>query len=224
MIAVIDYGMGNLRSVSKALESVGAKTIVIDNPNEIISADAVVLPGVGAFYRGMENLKEKNLLPAIYRAVQDNKPFLGICLGLQLLFTESEEHGISKGLDIIKGKVKKFSTGVNPALARKSWVKIPHMGWNQVKLKIKNQKSKMENEKVKTNVFNGIPDGSYFYFDHSYYVEPEDKNTIAATTDYGIDFVSAVNKDNIWGVQFHPEKSSDLGLKILKNFVKSIGE
>ncbi|MCK4904780.1 imidazole glycerol phosphate synthase subunit HisH [bacterium] len=206
MIAIIDYGMGNLRSVSKALESVGAKTIVTNKPEDIKSADAVILPGVGAFYRGMENLKDKKLLPVISEAVKSKKPFLGICLGLQLLFTESEEHGISKGLGLIKGRVKKFSSGL----------KIPHMGWNQIRLKTEDQRPKT------INLFKDIPDESYFYFVHSYYVEPEDKNTIIATTNYGENFVSAINKDNIWGVQFHPEKSSDLGLKILKNFVESI--
>ena len=201
MIVVIDYGMGNLRSVSKALETVGAETKVSDKPEDIVSADAIVLPGVGAFYRGMENINKLGILPAILEAIRNNKPFLGICLGLQLLFSESEEHGICKGLDIIKGKVKKFEPNV----------KIPHMGWNQLRYQ------KTEDRR---QVFNGIPNNSYFYFDHSYYVEPEDKNTIIATTRYGKDFVSAVNKDNIWGVQSHPEKSSDLGLKILENFVK----
>ena len=218
MIAIIDYRMGNLRSVSKALESVGAETKVTGNPEEIRSADAIVLPGVGAFYRGMENLKERKLLSVITEAVRANKPFLGICLGLQLLFTESEEHGICKGLDIIKGKVKKFSTSMNPALAGKGGVKIPHMGWNQIR------RQRTEDREQKTDILKDIPDNSYFYFVHSYYVEPEDRNTIIAVTDYGRDFASAVNKDKIWGVQFHPEKSSDLGLEILKNFVKSIGE
>ena len=201
MIVVIDYGMGNLRSVSKALESVGAQTKVTNSPADIKSAEAIVLPGVGAFCRGMENLTKEKLLPAISEAIENNKPFLGICLGLQLLFTESEEHGISKGLNIIKGNVRKFDSSV----------KIPHMGWNQLKY---------QKAKDREQLFKDIPDNSYFYFDHSYYVEPEDKNIIIATTDYGKDFVSAVNKDNIWGVQFHPEKSSDLGLKILKNFVE----
>ena len=203
-IAVIDCGLGNLRSVSKALEDAGAQTKVTGNPKDIVSAEAVVLPGVGAFYRGMENLEKSGLAPAILQSIQKDKPFLGICLGLQLLFSESEEHGISKGLDVIKGKVKKFPSSV----------KIPHMGWNDVKLKIKNEKLK---------IFKNIPNNSYFYFDHSYYVEPEDKNIVIATTEYGKGFASAVNKGNVWGVQFHPEKSSDLGLKILKNFVKSIG-
>ncbi len=221
MIAIINYGMGNLRSVSKALETVGAETKVTSSPEDILSADAIVLPGVGAFYRGMENLKEKNLLPAIHKVVEDNKPFLGICLGLQLLFSESEEHGICKGLDVIKGNVKKFSPGA-PTLHRGE-IKIPHMGWNGIKFKMhpdaKSGCSDYPSEQ-KMNIFEGIPDESYFYFVHSYYVEPEDKNIIIATTEYGRDFVSAVNKNNVWGVQFHPEKSSDLGLKILKNFVE----
>lgn len=193
--------MGNLKSVSKALESVGAKTKITNSLKDIKSAEAIVLPGVGAFCRGMENLKQLGLSPAIIESIKNNKPFLGICLGLQLLFTESEEHGISKGLDIIKGSVKKFTPNV----------KIPHMGWNQLKYQ------KTEDGK---QIFNEVPDNSYFYFDHSYYVEPEEKNTVIATTQYGKNFVSAVNKGNIWGVQFHPEKSSDLGLKILKNFVE----
>jgi len=200
MIAVIDYGMGNLRSVSKALETVGAHVKVTDNPEEIIKADAIVLPGVGAFYRGMENLGNLGILPAVFKAIEEGRPFLGICLGLQLLFTESEEHGINKGLGLIKGRVRKFNSSV----------KIPHMGWNKVK---------MQNAKCK--IFDGVPDESYFYFVHSYYVEPEDKDVILATTGYGVEFTSAVVKDNVWGVQFHPEKSTGLGLKILENFVKA---
>ncbi|MDD5455090.1 MAG: imidazole glycerol phosphate synthase subunit HisH [Candidatus Ratteibacteria bacterium] len=203
-IAVIDYGLGNLRSVSKALESVGAKVKVADKAKDILSAEAIVLPGVGAFRKGMENLGKSEIIPALLESIKNNKPFLGICLGLQLLFTESEEHGICKGLDIIKGNVKKFSANV----------KIPHMGWNDIR------KQKTENREQKTDILKDIPDNSYFYFDHSYYVEPEDKDTVIATTEYGKEFVSAINKDNVWGVQFHPEKSSDLGLKILKNFIE----
>lgn len=199
MIAVIDYGLGNLRSVAKALEVVGAKTKVTNNPDVITQAKAIVFPGVGAFHRGMENLNRLGILPAIFDAIKNNKPFLGICLGLQLLFTESEEHGIHKGFDIIKGRVKRFTGNM----------KIPHMGWNQVKLQ-------------RSGLFKDIPDNSYFYFVHSYYVEPEDKDVVIGTTEYGIDFTSAINKGNIWGVQFHPEKSTELGLKILENFVKNV--
>jgi glutamine amidotransferase len=200
MIAVIDYGLGNLRSVGKALEVIGTEAEVSNNPEKIAGAKAIVLPGVGAFQRGMENLERLNILPSLFKAIRDGKPFLGICLGLQLLFTESEEHGIHKGMDIIKGRVKRFDSDL----------KVPHMGWNKVKLKIKNEKLK---------IFENIPDESYFYFVHTYYVEPEDKEAIVATTDYGQDFVSVLNKDNVWGVQFHPEKSAGIGLKLLENFL-----
>ena len=202
LITVIDYGLGNLRSVVKALESVGAKVKVTSNSLDITKAKAIVLPGVGAFHRGIENLDKLEILPALCSAIrEENKPFLGICLGLQLLFMESEEHGAHKGLNIIEGRVKRFSAAM----------KIPHMGWNQIKLK--NKRSK---------IFDGIPDNSYFYFVHSYYVEPKDKNIVTTTTDYGIEFVSSIQKDNVYGLQFHPEKSSALGLKILENFVKNV--
>jgi len=203
LIVVVDYGLGNLRSVAKALEAVGAKVEVSSNPERIAKAEGLVLPGVGAFFQGMGNLKKYGLLEVVVRSIDESKAFLGICLGLQLLFTESEEYGLHQGLNIIKGKVKKFPPGV----------KIPHMGWNQIKFKIQNSKCKMK-------IFEGISDGSYFYFVHSYYVEPEDKNVIIGKTQYGQEFVSAVNKNNVWGVQFHPEKSGEIGLKILENFVK----
>ena len=202
-IAVVDYGLGNLRSVSKALEAIGARVKVTNEPEDIARACAIVLPGVGAFKRAMDNLIRLEILPSLLRAIKKGKPFLGICLGLQILFTESEEHGTYKGLDVIKGKVKKFNPGM----------KIPHMGWN--KIKIKNQKSKIK-------IFEGIPNGSYFYFVHTYYVEPEDKDVIVSTAEYGDEFTSTVNKDNIWGVQFHPEKSAVLGLKFLENFCRYV--
>ena len=198
-IAVVDYSLGNLRSVSKALEVIGARAKVTNDPEDIARAYAIVLPGVGAFKRAMDNLRKLEILPSILRAIKQGKPFLGICLGLQILFSESEEHGTCKGLDVIKGKVKKFSPGM----------KIPHMGWNSIKFKTQGAKRK---------IFDGIPDRSYFYFVHSYYVEPEDKGVIVSTTEYGNGFTSAVNKDNVWGVQFHPEKSAELGLKFLENF------
>lgn len=211
MITVIDYRMGNLKSVSKALETVGAEVKVSNNPKDVIEADAIVLPGVGAFSRAMENLLELGILPSIFKAIKDGKPFLGICLGLQLLFTESEEYGIHKGLDVVKGKVKKFDPNTN--------LKIPHMGWNQVGLK----KAKDSAQSAqRTDLFKDIPDNSYFYFVHAYYVEPEDKEIVIGTTEYGKDFVSVINKDNIWGVQFHPEKSASLGLKILENFCRYV--
>jgi len=211
MIAVIDYGMGNLRSVSKALEAVGAAVNVTSRPEEIETAGAIVLPGVGAFSRAMKNLEKLGVLPAILKGIQEGKPYLGICLGLQLLFTESEEHGKHKGFDVIKGKVKKFERGL----------KIPHMGWNEVRVKSTVPALPAGRHGPRsTDIFKGIPNNSYFYFVHTYCGEPEDKSVIAATTEYGREFASAVNKDNVWGVQFHPEKSSNLGLKILENFCR----
>lgn len=197
MIAVIDYGMGNLCSVAKAIEIMGSDVIVTNSPEVIEKADAIVLPGVGAFYYGMENLKKLGLIHIIHQAIEKNKPFLGICLGLQLLFTSSEEHRLTSGLNIIKGKVKQFHDNL----------KIPHMGWNQIKIK------------KDAKILDGIEDNTYFYFVHSYYVEPEDKDIIVATTDYGQEFVSVINKNNLWAIQFHPEKSEKSGLKILKNFL-----
>ncbi len=204
MIVVIDYDLGNLRSVAKALESVGGKVEVSSSPEKIARAQALVLPGVGAFYRGMENLKKLGLLPVILKSIKEDKSFLGICLGLQLLFTESEEHGLHQGLNVIKGRVEKFTAGV----------KIPHMGWNQLRLQSR------DNKEPRAGLFTDVQDNSYFYFVHSYYVEPEDRSLIVGTTQYGQEFVSAVKKDNVWGVQFHPEKSGEVGLKILENFVK----
>lgn len=218
-IAVVDYGLGNLKSVAKALESAGAKVKVTHNLSEINSSCALVLPGVGAFKRAMENLNELDLTGAILQTIKTGKPFLGVCLGLQLLFTESEEHGRHRGLDVIKGQVKKIAPGV----------KIPHMGWNNIEIRstVHGPRSTEKKSQIvgagpsvhPQSLFNGVPDGAYFYFVHSYYVEPQDKSVIAAVTEYGQEFVSAVHQDNIWGVQFHPEKSADLGLKVLKNFV-----
>ncbi len=198
MIAIVDYGMGNLKSVSKAFEEVGAKVLVTSDPDLIKKAKALVLPGVGAFGRGMENLKRLNLIPAICEAAREKKPILGICLGLQLLFTEGFEHGVHQGLDLIKGKVLKFEG-----------VKIPHMGWNQVG--------------GRSNMFEGIPDPCFFYFAHSYYVAPEDSKVRVGMTDYGILFTSAIEKDSLFGVQFHPEKSGKWGLKFLENFCSYVG-
>lgn len=214
-ITVVDYGLGNLRSVSKALELAGARVSVTSNPKEILSAQGVVLPGVGAFHRGIENLKKLGIIPSLLKVIEEKKPFLGICLGLQLLFTESEEHAVTSGLGVIKGNVRKFT----------GQVKIPHMGWNEARQVTGSQRqcaSLPKGDKVTSGglrLFDNIPDNSFFYFVHSYFVEPEDKNAIIATTDYGQEFTSAVVKDNVWGVQFHPEKSADLGLAVLKNFI-----
>lgn len=202
MIAIVDYKMGNLRSVAKALEKVDAKVLVTSRVEDLRKSEAIVLPGVGAFGQGMVCLRELGIIPSLLKEIRQGKPFLGICLGMQLLFTRSYEHGIHKGLGIINGEVKSFPQKL----------KIPHMGWNNVKSKVKSQK-------LKVDILKNIPNDSYFYFVHSYYVVPEEKEIVSAVTDYGIKFPSIVRKDNIFGVQFHPEKSQELGLKVLRNFV-----
>ena len=197
--------MGNLRSVQKALEFVGAKVIVTHDPDLILSADSVVLPGVGAFKDCMANLNKLSLIDPIRKFIDSGKPFLGICLGLQVLFEESEEYGPVPGLGILPGKVVKFIDGSSDT--RKSpQIKIPHMGWNQIKVK-KN-----------APLFAGVGDSPYFYFVHSYYVVPEDPEMVATVTHYGIEFVSGIQHKNIYAFQFHPEKSQTLGLSILERF------
>lgn len=211
MIAIIDYDMGNLRSVQKGFERAGHPAIITREPKDIMDASHVVLPGVGAFRDCMENLNKYGLIEPILNAIDKGKPFLGICLGLQLLFTESDEFGTHNGLDIIKGKVLRFPFDENERL------KIPHMGWNDIKIRVRGQGAGVK-ENQSSPIFNGIPDNSYFYFVHSYYVYPEDLDIISSTTEYGIKFVSSIWKDNIFACQFHPEKSQKLGLKILENF------
>jgi len=197
MIAIIDYGMGNIRSVEKGFQKAGADVKVTQDPRDINNADGVVLPGVGAFRDCMKGLEDLNLSNAVIETIKKGKPFLGICVGLQILFSESEEFGNSRGLDIFKGRVVRFQS---------KDLKIPQMGWNQLNI-------------INSNaLFKGIPDKSYFYFVHSYYVVPEDKGIISTTTDYGIEFTSSVCRDNVYAVQFHPEKSQTLGLKVLENF------
>jgi len=205
VIAVVDYGMGNLRSVQKALEKVGYTARVTSNPQQISDARSVVLPGVGAFKDCIHNLEKLNLIEPILQAIGSGKPFLGICLGLQVLFTESDEFGKTPGLNLIKGTVVHFSQKDSSPEGR---LKIPHMGWNTLSF----QKN--------IPVFNGVEDGAFFYFVHSYYVKPEDKDVIATTTSYGVDFTSSIQKDNIIACQFHPEKSQQVGLHVLKNFGK----
>jgi|TARA_B100000470_G_scaffold5733_1_gene4177 glutamine amidotransferase len=197
--------MGNLRSVQKSLEFVGAKVIVTHDPDLILNANSVVLPGVGAFKDCMANLKKLKLVDPIRKFIDGGKPFLGICLGLQVLFEESEEYGPVAGLGILPGKVVKFPGGSSETKNGRP-IKIPHMGWNQIK--------------VKKNVplFGGVGDAPYFYFVHSYYVVPEDQNMIATVTNYGVEFVSGIQHKNIYAFQFHPEKSQTLGLSILERF------
>ncbi len=203
MIAIVDYGMGNIRSVEKGFIKAGADVRITADPKVIADAKGIVLPGVGAFKDCMKNLDKLNLLDSIVKEIRKGKPYLGICLGLQILFTESEEFGICKGLDVFKGKVLKFKFDTQKTVHD---LKIPHMGWNTVKLL------------KRPPIFDGIQDNSYFYFVHSYYVVPEDKDIVAGTTDYGIEFTSMVWKDNVFATQFHPEKSQELGLKILRGF------
>ena len=199
MIAIIDYGMGNLRSVEKGFLKVGVDVRVTSKPDIVKKANAVVLPGVGAFKDCMRELADLKLIDAVVNAIKAGKPYLGICLGLQVLFSESEEFGRCGGLDVLRGKVVRFELE-NHAL------KVPHMGWNEIKI----QKD--------DPLFKGIPDKSYFYFVHSFYVVPDDTAIIASTTDYGIEFTSSIRKENIFAVQFHPEKSQAIGLQVLKNF------
>ncbi len=203
MIALIDYGMGNLRSVQKGLEKVGAKVNVTDRAKDLRTAKGIVLPGVGAFRDCIHELTKLGLIDTLLEEISSGKPYLGICLGLQILFEESEEFGRCNGLGIFKGKVIRF---------RESDLKIPHMGWNTI------------NIKKSSSILKDIPDQSYFYFVHSYYVVPEDSEIILTSTEYGVEFTSSVSKNNIFGVQFHPEKSQALGLKMLGNFVEIVSK
>jgi imidazole glycerol phosphate synthase glutamine amidotransferase subunit len=197
MITIIDYGMGNLRSIENAFRYLRAKTKITDNPKEIEKAKKLVFPGVGNFGKAIKNLKRKGIIPAIKNSIQKGTPFLCICLGLQLLFKESAEAPGAKGLGIFKGKVLKFEK-----------VKIPQIGWNQLEIE-KNSK-----------ILRGVKNKSFVYFMHSFYVEPIDKDIIVATSDYGKKFCSVIESKNVFGVQFHPEKSGKVGLKIFKNFIE----
>lgn len=209
-IGVVDYGMGNLMSVSRAFVSLGYDIQISEETSLLEGAAGLVLPGVGAFKDCMDNLEKKGLTGFLKDWFRAGKPFLGICLGLQLLFSESEEFGTHRGLDLVRGKVVRFADDMrngNPYQegGRRRALKIPHMGWNRVEYPEANR------------FFRGIPQGSFFYFVHSYYVLPQEKiDTLM--TEYGIEFVSGVARDNILAVQFHPEKSQKVGLRLLSNF------
>lgn len=205
MIAIIDYGMGNLRSVQKGFEKIGSEAVVTSDPQVVLDADRVVLPGVGAFRDCMHNLEQAGFVEPILKVIAAGKPFLGICVGMQLLFTDSVEFGHYKGLDVIPGHVLRFPDQMTVAGEK---LKVPQMGWNQLSFK------------RRPPAFEGIDDDSNVYFVHSYYVKPDDSNVIASTTDYGIEFCSSVWKDNVVATQFHPEKSQAVGLRILKNFAE----
>ena len=202
MIAIIDYGMGNLRSVQKAFERVGHQAVITREPRAIKQADRVVLPGVGAFGDCMNNLRRYGLENPIREAIDGGKPFLGICLGLQLLFTESEEFGTHKGLNILPGKITRFPASANHSMK----LKVPHMGWNTISVC------------QSAPLLQGIDSGSHVYFVHSFFVEPDDLDMVCTMTDYGQPFVSSVWKDNIFASQFHPEKSQRVGLRLFHNF------
>ena len=200
-IILIDAGTGNLRSVQKALEAVGANVLRTDDPKKVISGGRVVLPGVGAFGDFMSGLRARGLEDVVNEVAKRGVPLLGICVGMQSLFDIGEEMGEHKGLGLLQGKVVKFADSLS--------VKIPHTGWNQ--LEAKND----------ARLFDQVDDGAYVYFNHSYYCQPQNSSDILATTDYGINYVCAVQRENIFGVQFHPEKSQAIGLKILKNFLEA---
>ena len=199
MTAIIDYDAGNLKSVEKALQALGEETVITRDRDEILSADRVILPGVGAFGDAMEKLHQYGLVEIIRQVVQNGTPFLGICLGLQLLFEESEESQGVPGLGILKGKIRRIPN--TPGL------KIPHMGWNSLTLR------------PETRLFSGLGEEPYVYFVHSYYLEAADPEIVAASADYGVVIHAAVESGNVFACQFHPEKSSDTGLQILKNFI-----
>lgn len=204
-IAVIDYGMGNLRSVSKAVELCGADVDIITEADKVQDYNSIILPGVGAFDPAIKIIKNKGFDTAIKDHISKGKKFLGICLGFQLLFSESYEDGLHKGLNIVEGSVEKFVPKENEKLI------IPHMGWNKIFISKDNRSAE--------TMYKNINNGDYVYFVHSYFCKPADKSWTATVTNYSIDFCSSIARGNVWGCQFHPEKSSDTGLKILRNFV-----
>lgn len=198
MIAIIDYDAGNLKSVEKALKKIGEHTVVTRNPEEILSADHIILPGVGSFADAMKNLKKYQLDTVIHEAIEKKIPFLGICLGLQLLFESSEESKGVEGLKILPGKILRIPDTEG--------LKIPHIGWNSLKFPNRGK------------LFAGIEEDAYVYFVHSYYLKADDPKIVTATTLYGTEIHASVEAQNVFACQFHPEKSSDVGLRILKNF------
>lgn len=200
MIAIIDYDAGNIKSVEKALQQLGAEVVITKDARTILSADKVILPGVGAFGDAMANLRKFHLDQVIYQVVEKGTPFLGICLGLQLLFERSDETPGVEGLGILKGEILRIPECND--------LKIPHMGWNSLHLQHEGR------------LFRGLPEDSYVYFVHSYYLKAEDEKIVKATAEYGVNIHASVEKGNVFACQFHPEKSSDVGLMILKNFVE----
>lgn len=201
MISIIDYGAGNLRSVFNAVSLLGYQAAITSDPDEVVEADAVILPGVGAAADTVKSLKSRGLDKAILELNQRKTPLFAVCVGLQVLFEDTEEGGGCPCLGLLPGRVRRLPPGL----------KVPHMGWNQVK------------QKQSSSLFEGIGDNGYFYFVHSYYVEPLDQNNVVAVTDYGLSFASMITSDNITATQFHPEKSGPTGLRMYDNFLKTIG-
>ena len=199
MVAIIDYGAGNLMSVKKALDFIGAESEITMDKAKIESASHVILPGVGSFGDAMESMERRELVETVKSAALSGKPFLGICLGLQLLFSESDESEGVKGLSLLNGKIS--------SIPKDMGLKVPHMGWNSVSIK------------QNGGIFKDIPDESYFYFVHSYYLNGADEADIAGTAQYGVEIQCAVQRENLCAVQFHPEKSGSVGLKLLENFL-----
>ena len=203
MIAIIDYDAGNIKSVEKALLALGQEAVITRDPGEILSADSVILPGVGAFGDAMEKLNTYGLIPVIRQCVKESKPFLGICLGLQLLFESSEESPGVDGLGILKGRVVR--------LPEETGLKVPHIGWNNLCFPNPGR------------LFQGISEGAYVYFVHSYYLQAAEESIVTATAEYGACIHASVEKGNVFACQFHPEKSSDVGFQILRNFIGIAG-
>lgn len=199
MIAIVEYE-GNLRSVQKGFESVGARAVITSERETLLNADAIVLPGQGAFGTTMERLNSTGVADTVREAIGRGTPYLGICIGLQVLFERSEEAPGTPGLGVLRGSVARFGTGM----------KVPHMGWNQLQFR------------RKPPPFERVDDGSFVYFVHSYFAVPDDESIVAATTDYGVEFVSAVRRDNIYATQFHPEKSQSIGLSVLRSFAQIV--
>lgn len=200
-IAIIDYGVGNLRSVEKAFTSQGIEAVVTRDEKVLRAADKLVLLGVGAFGYAMESLRKLGFDQLVVEAAQGGKPIIGLCVGLQMMFEEGHEFGVHRGLSLLPGRVVKFADSV----------RVPHVGWNQVAFK---------NDSQKQPIFRGLPDQSFFYFVHSYYVEPRDESCVLGETEYGMSYASICGRDNVVGVQFHPEKSQATGLRLLRNFAE----
>ncbi len=200
MISIVDYGVGNLKSLQNALQFLGFESQFINSPHEVLRAEMLILPGVGAFKFAMDNIRTLNLESALLEKAKSGTPIMGICLGMQLFFTRSQEGGSHSGLDLISGQVVKID----------GTLKVPHMGWNEIQIQWHRPSRLTRN----------LPSTRYGYFVHSYYCKPEDMNSVVATTEYGRWFAAVFEKDNIFGVQFHPEKSQELGLQILRNFAE----